>query len=100
MRIRTRVFIQFLFPILSIYGLLIGGSVRYLGDSFRDDAIGQTPQGRAAPGVAGGRQHAVEPGDLRRDGQYVGGDRETFDFDDPDNWLRVDDDVWIFGPAG
>lgn len=23
-----------------------------------------------------------------------GGDRETFDFDDPDNWLRIDDDVW------
>lgn len=28
-----------------------------------------------------------------------GGDRETFDFSDPDNWLRVDDDVWRFGPA-
>jgi hypothetical protein len=28
----------------------------------------------------------------------VGGDRETFDFDDPDNYLRVDDDVWRFGP--
>lgn len=28
----------------------------------------------------------------------VGGDRETFDFDDPDNWTRVDDDVWSFGP--
>ena len=30
----------------------------------------------------------------------VGGDRETFDFDDPDNWLRVDDDVWSFGLSG
>lgn len=30
----------------------------------------------------------------------VGGDRETFDFDDPDNWLRVDDDVWLFGLSG
>ena len=28
----------------------------------------------------------------------VGGDRETFDFDDPENHLRVDDDVWLFGP--
>ncbi len=28
-----------------------------------------------------------------------GGDRETFDFDDPDNWLRADADVWLFGPA-
>jgi hypothetical protein len=26
----------------------------------------------------------------------VGGDRETFDFGDPENWLRVDDDVWTF----
>ena len=25
-----------------------------------------------------------------------GGDRETFDFSDPDNWLRVDADVWRF----
>ena len=23
-----------------------------------------------------------------------GGDRETFDFDDPDNYMRVDNDVW------
>ena len=30
----------------------------------------------------------------------VGGDRETFDFTDPENYLRVDDDVWRFGPAG
>ena len=26
----------------------------------------------------------------------VGGDRETFDFTDPENWKRVDDDVWSF----
>lgn len=26
----------------------------------------------------------------------VGGDRETFEFGDPENWLRVDDDVWWF----
>lgn len=26
----------------------------------------------------------------------VGGDRETFDFDDPENYLRVEDDVWRF----
>jgi hypothetical protein len=25
-----------------------------------------------------------------------GGDRETFDFTDPDNWTRVDNDVWAF----
>ncbi|MFM7270206.1 MAG: hypothetical protein ACKO2C_01050 [Actinomycetes bacterium] len=28
-----------------------------------------------------------------------GGDRETFDFTDPTNYTRVDDDVWRFGPA-
>ena len=28
-----------------------------------------------------------------------GGDRETFDFADPENYLWVDDDVWVFGPA-
>jgi hypothetical protein len=27
-----------------------------------------------------------------------GGDRETFDFTDPDNHLRVDDEVWRFAP--
>lgn len=25
-----------------------------------------------------------------------GGDRETFDFTDPTNWLNVDNDVWRF----
>lgn len=25
-----------------------------------------------------------------------GGDRETFDFDDPENYLRIDDDIWKF----
>ena len=29
----------------------------------------------------------------------VGGDRETFNFGAPDNWLRVDDDVWWFVPT-
>jgi len=29
----------------------------------------------------------------------VGGDRETFSFGDPQNWTRVDDDVWWFAPA-
>jgi hypothetical protein len=28
----------------------------------------------------------------------VGGDRETFEFGDPDNWQRVDDDVWWWAP--
>ncbi len=26
----------------------------------------------------------------------VGGDRETFSFGDPENWKRIDDDVWLF----
>lgn len=29
----------------------------------------------------------------------VGGDRETFDFDDPTNYLRIEDDVWLFAPT-
>ena len=41
MKIRTRVFIQFLFPILAIYAIVIGGAVRYLGESYRDDAVNQ-----------------------------------------------------------
>jgi len=28
-----------------------------------------------------------------------GGDRETFDFTDPTNYLRVDDEVWRYAPA-
>ena len=28
----------------------------------------------------------------------VGGDRETFDFTDPENYLHVDNDVWSFAP--
>jgi len=30
----------------------------------------------------------------------LGGDRETFDFTDPENYLRVDNDVWSFAPTG
>jgi len=29
----------------------------------------------------------------------VGGDRETFDFEDPENYLRIEDDTWMFAPA-
>jgi hypothetical protein len=29
----------------------------------------------------------------------VGGDRETFDFTDPENYRRVDNDVWVFALA-
>jgi len=28
----------------------------------------------------------------------AGGDRETFDFTDPENFQRVDNDVWVFAP--
>lgn len=28
-----------------------------------------------------------------------GGDRETFDFTDPENYLRIDNDVWAFAPS-
>jgi len=57
--------------------------------------------------------NAVEPADIKYDfdalvsrgrGQRpavftFGGDRETFNFFDPENYLRVDDDVWRFGPT-
>ncbi len=57
--------------------------------------------------------NATEPADIKYDFAAVvsrggdeqqpaiftfGGDRETFDFSDPFNYLRVDDDVWRFGP--
>ena len=29
-----------------------------------------------------------------------GGDRETFDFDDPENYLRIDDDIWKLSLPG
>jgi len=58
--------------------------------------------------------NAMSPGDIKYDfdalvasgggvGQKpaiftFGGDRETFDFQDPENYLRVDDEVWRFAP--
>ncbi len=42
--------------------------------------------------VAGGRLG------LRPTIMTFGGDRETFDFADPENFKRVDNDVWRFGP--
>lgn len=41
---------------------------------------------------------AVRAGGLRPSILTFGGDRETFDFGDPDNWRRVDGDVWRYGP--
>lgn len=38
------------------------------------------------------------PGGLRPSIFTFGGDRETFDFSDPLNWLRVDDEVWRLSP--
>ncbi|HMS62096.1 MAG TPA: hypothetical protein PKD63_07435 [Solirubrobacteraceae bacterium] len=40
----------------------------------------------------------VRAGGLRPSILTFGGDRETFDFGDPANWLRVDGDVWRYGP--
>lgn len=33
---------------------------------------------------------------LRQQVLTFGGDRETFNFADPTNWLRVDNDVWRY----
>ena len=54
---------------------------------------------------------AEDPSDIRYDFDSItadgdgnevimtfNGDCETFDFEDPDNCLRVDSDVWPFGP--
>jgi hypothetical protein len=57
--------------------------------------------------------NAIEPEEIKYDFDAItvgapdgsdviltaGGDRETFDFEDPENYLRVDNDVWIFGPG-
>jgi signal transduction histidine kinase len=40
-KVRNRIFLQILFPILAVYALVIGGAIRYLGDSFRDDALNE-----------------------------------------------------------
>ncbi len=45
----------------------------------------------------------VVRGSLLRPGDTImtfGGDRETFDFNDPLNYQNVDNDVWRFSPAG
>ena len=58
--------------------------------------------------------NATSPGDIKYDFDALevrtwrgpailtfGGDRETFNFTDPDNYLRVDNDVWRFAmPRG
>jgi len=42
---------------------------------------------------------ALDGGQSRRSSIYTfGGDRETFDFTDPTNYLNVDNDVWRFAP--
>ncbi len=45
----------------------------------------------------------VAPGGPGTEGDAIytfGGDRETFNFFDPTQWLNVDDDVWRFaGPS-
>jgi len=41
---------------------------------------------------------AVRAGGLRPSILTLGGDRETFNFADQTNWLRVDGDVWRYGP--
>jgi len=38
------------------------------------------------------------PGGNRPSIYTFGGERETFNFTDPDNYLRVDNDVWRFAP--
>jgi len=44
----------------------------------------------ALPGGKGGDQPSI---------LTFGGDRETFDFTDPTNYLNVDNDVWRYSPS-
>jgi hypothetical protein len=75
------------------------------------DDVWRSPDGVEWTLLDGTPWNAAEPADVRYDFDSitvdtdagptiltVGGDRETFDFGDPENFLRVDDDVWRFGP--
>ncbi|MEZ5244058.1 MAG: hypothetical protein R2707_03100 [Acidimicrobiales bacterium] len=75
------------------------------------DDVWRSPDGIEWTLLPGRPWNAAEPADVRYDFDSitietetgpailtVGGDRETFDFSDPENYLRVDDDVWRLGP--
>jgi hypothetical protein len=68
-----------------------------------------SPDGNEWTELAQPAWDAATPDDIRYDFESLtvetdqgpvvltfGGDRETFDFDDPDNYLRIEDDVWRF----
>jgi hypothetical protein len=70
-----------------------------------------SPDGATWTQVSDAPWNAVSPDDIKydfdvltapgADGTVIytfGGDRETFDFTDPTNYLRVDNDVWHFDP--
>ena len=77
--------------------------------------IWESKDGDAWTLVAGSPWNATQPLDVKYDFDVLvlkggrggkrpsiytfGGDRETFDFLDPGNYLRVDNDVWRFGPS-
>lgn len=64
-----------------------------------------SPDGAVWEQVSDSPWNAVDPEEVKYDfegfavGEVIftfGGDRETFDFTDPDNYLRVDNDVWRY----
>jgi len=64
-----------------------------------------SPDGAVWEQVSDSPWNAVDPEEVKYDfegfavGDVIftfGGDRETFDFGDPDNYLRVDNDVWRY----
>jgi hypothetical protein len=64
-----------------------------------------SPDGATWEQVSDSPWNAVDPEEVKYDfegfavGDEIftfGGDRETFDFTDPDNYLRVDNDVWRY----
>ena len=84
------------------------------GDSDIWSDVWVSEDGNAWEQVSGAPWNAVSPEEIKYDfdalavtggrgGQRpsiytFGGDRETFDFTDPDNYLNVDNDVWQFTP--
>ncbi len=64
-----------------------------------------SPDGASWEQVSDAPWNAQSPDDIKYDFEGIavgdaiftfGGDRETFDFDDPENYLRVDNDVWRY----
>jgi hypothetical protein len=68
------------------------------GDGARWKQVSDAPWNATSPDAVKYDFDALATGGRRPEIFTFGGDRETFDFADPTNYLRVDDDVWRFAP--